>query len=53
VAKSGIASGDEVILCLDGAEWVHDEAPFATPGRGVDFDLRFTEKLLLQVRTQS
>lgn len=53
VADSGIASGDEVILCLDGAEWVHDEVPFATPGRGVEFDLRFTERLLLQVGTRS
>jgi hypothetical protein len=49
VAKAGIASGDEVILSLDGVEWVQDETPFATPGRGVEFDLKFTERLLLQV----
>ena len=52
VSKSGIASGDEVILSLDGAEWVQDEAPFATPGRGIEFDLRFTERLLLEVSFQ-
>jgi hypothetical protein len=50
VAKSGIASGDVVILCLDGVEFVHDETTISTPGRGVDFELRFTERLLLQVR---
>ena len=50
VAKSGIASGDEVTLCLDGVEWVHDEATVWTPGRGVEFELRFKERLLLQVR---
>lgn len=52
VAKSGIASGDEVVLSLDGVDWVQDEAPFATPGRGVEFDLKFTERLLLQVSSQ-
>jgi hypothetical protein len=52
VSKSGIASGDEVILSLDGVEWVQDEAPFATPGRGIEFDLKFTERLLLEVSFQ-
>jgi hypothetical protein len=52
IAKSGIASGDEVILSLDGVDWITDAsvALNATPGRGVDFELKFTEKLLLQVR---
>lgn len=50
IAKSGITSGDEVILCLDGVEYVGTEAPSATPGRGVEFELKFTDKLLLQVR---
>lgn len=49
IAKSGIASGDEVIVCLDGVEWLRDAAATATPGRGVDFELKFTERLLLQV----
>jgi hypothetical protein len=50
VAKSGIASGDEVWLCLDGAEWLHDQAAFSTPGNGLEFELKYTERLLLQVR---
>jgi hypothetical protein len=49
IAKSGIASGDEVLLCLDGVEWVHNENTLSTPGRGVEFELRFTERLLLRV----
>jgi hypothetical protein len=49
VAKSGIASGDEVILCLDGVEWIEDDNRVSTPGRGVEFELKFTERLLLQV----
>ena len=52
IAKSGIASGDEVLLGLDGVEWAHDENSVTTPGRGVEFELRFTERLLLQVRSQ-
>ncbi|CAD6451860.1 8dac0915-0fd9-4341-833b-f3f4db050a0a [Sclerotinia trifoliorum] len=52
VAKSGITSGDEVILCLDGAEYVELEPPNATPGRGVEFELKFKERLLLQFRPE-
>jgi hypothetical protein len=50
VAKSHIASGDEVCLCLDGVEWIQDGDSVSTPGRGVEFELRFTERLLLKVR---
>lgn len=50
VKKAGVASGDEVTLSLDGVEWIHNETTVATPGRGVDFELKFTERLLLQVR---
>ncbi|KAG0646633.1 hypothetical protein D0Z07_7528 [Hyphodiscus hymeniophilus] len=52
VANSGIASGDEVCLSLDGVEWIQDEVPFATPGRGIEFDLKFTERLLLEFRRE-
>lgn len=48
INASGIESGDEVILSLDGVEFVHGEA-VSTPGRGVEFELRFTERLLLKV----
>lgn len=49
IAASGIASGDEVILCLDGVEWVSDKDTVVTPGRGIEHELKFTERLLLQV----
>ena len=51
ITKSGIASGDEIVLCLEGAEWIQDENKISTPGRGVEFELKFTERLLLQVRS--
>ncbi|KAE9364616.1 hypothetical protein N431DRAFT_288528, partial [Stipitochalara longipes BDJ] len=50
VAKSGIASGDQVLLSLDGAEY--DETTVAMPGRGVEFELKFTERLLLQFQQE-
>lgn len=53
VAESGIASGDEVILCLDGVEWITDESNSATPGRGLEFGLKFAERLLLQVSQET
>jgi hypothetical protein len=49
IAKSGIASGDEVVISLDGVEWLRDATAPPTPGSGVDFELKFTERLLLQV----
>ncbi|CZR56738.1 uncharacterized protein PAC_06627 [Phialocephala subalpina] len=52
VAKAGIASGDEVTLCLDGVEWIEGQNDAATPGRGVEFELKFTEKLYLQFKQQ-
>ena len=49
IQQAGIASGDEVILCLDGVEFVHDVVQASTLGRGVEFELKFTERLLLEV----
>jgi len=34
-----IASGDEVVLSLDGARWVEATAGISTPGRSVDLEL--------------
>lgn len=52
IAKAGIASGDEVTICLDGVEWIHDEAELSTPGRGIEYELKFTERLLLKFRQE-
>ena len=52
VSKAGIASGDEVILSLNGVEFIPDEVDGERPGNGVEFELRFTERVLLQVSCQ-
>ncbi|KAI9798671.1 MAG: hypothetical protein M1833_004660 [Piccolia ochrophora] len=50
VARSGITSGDEVVLGLEGAEWLTDEQATSTPGRGIEWALVFQGRLLLQSR---
>lgn len=49
VAKAGLGSGDEVTLSLDGVEWIEAQDDTAIPGRGLEFELKFREKLHLQV----
>jgi hypothetical protein len=53
VAKSRIGIGDTVFLGLDGAAWVTRDDEISTPGRGIDWDLWFTECVLLEVSTFS
>jgi hypothetical protein len=48
IARDGVGSGDVVSLGLDGAEWLRVEAS-STPGRGVDWELVFTERLWMEV----
>ncbi|TAQ86437.1 hypothetical protein B7494_g5247 [Chlorociboria aeruginascens] len=52
IAKSGISSGDEVILSLDGVEWVHEASTTGTPGKSVELELKFTERLRLEFRQE-
>jgi len=49
VARSGLTSGDEVLVGLLGAEWVQEDTVIRTPGRGVDWELQFGQRLVLQV----
>lgn len=53
LANSGIGSGDLVTLSLEGVEWVKDESTTKTPGRGIEWELKFAERLLLEVRLTS
>lgn len=50
VARTGLGSGDEIILALEGARFEKDDVPSGTPGRGSEWELRFTERLVMQVR---
>jgi hypothetical protein len=45
----GLGGGDELLFSLDGAEWKKDESPGRIPGARVEWQLLFSQKLILQV----
>ncbi|KAI0166971.1 hypothetical protein GGR52DRAFT_556311 [Hypoxylon sp. FL1284] len=49
--ESGLGSGDTILLGLDGVEWEPQgtKRRQSLPGANIDWQLKFTEKLLLQV----
>lgn len=49
VARAGITIGAQVSLCLVGVQWAKDESTPRTPGNGVEWELRFEERLAFQV----
>ncbi len=49
VARCGISIGARVHLSLVGVQWAKDESTPRTPGNGVEWELRFGERLALQV----
>ena len=50
IAKSGISSGDRLSLGLVGATWVKDVVATSTPGRGIEWELKFGGRILFEVR---
>ncbi|CAD6572541.1 MAG: hypothetical protein ASARMPRED_005442 [Alectoria sarmentosa] len=53
VARSGISSGDQLLLSLRGAQWEKSSTAAVTPGRGIDLELHFGERLVLQIQRPS
>ncbi|KAI9853352.1 MAG: hypothetical protein M1824_001323 [Vezdaea acicularis] len=53
VARTGLGSGDEIILALEGARFEKDDVPSGTPGRGSEWELRFTERLVMQINRET
>ena len=50
VARGGIKSGDQILLSLEGVQWARDGSTEKTPGRGIEWELLFEERVKLQVR---
>ncbi|KAI1462302.1 hypothetical protein F4805DRAFT_128661 [Annulohypoxylon moriforme] len=50
-SESGLSSSDEVLVSLGSAEWEPEQVKKrqSLPGAGIDWQLKFSEKLLLQV----
>ena len=49
VARSGVSIGTQVNLKLEGVQWAKDESTPRTPGKGVEWELQFGERIFLQV----
>ncbi|KAI4201352.1 MAG: hypothetical protein LQ346_002200, partial [Caloplaca aetnensis] len=52
VSRCDPQSGDQVILQLDGAQWEKDETVSKTPGRGINWQLRFEERATLKIQRE-
>ena len=50
LSRSGIVSGDQLLLSLKGVEWAKDTLTASTPGRGIEWELRYSERVVLKVR---
>jgi hypothetical protein len=50
LAKSKLGIGDEVVLGIRGARWVDTEVGVSTPGKGLDSELLFKDRISVQVR---
>ncbi|KAL8929490.1 MAG: hypothetical protein Q9208_001159 [Pyrenodesmia sp. 3 TL-2023] len=53
VSRYDPQSGDRVILYLDGAQWENDGTVSKTPGRGIDWQLRFGERVTLKIQREN
>lgn len=49
VARLSVSSGDRLSLSLNGAEWAKDGATASTPGKGIEWELKYSERVVLQV----
>ncbi|KAK8136425.1 hypothetical protein PG984_004365 [Apiospora sp. TS-2023a] len=50
VSESGIGSGDELVICLDGVEWEAAATNGRLPSAGHEWQLKFSQKLRLQAK---
>ena len=49
LAENNLQSGDHVKLSLLHAQWEKDETASGTPGRGIEWELRFEGRVVLKV----
>ena len=49
LARSGVSSGDHLLLRLIGVQWAKDTHKASTPGRGIEWELRYGERAVLTV----
>lgn len=50
VARAHIASGDQLLLNLKGVKWAKDGSTATTPGKGIEWELRYGERVVLHIQ---
>ena len=53
IARANVNSGDSIRLWLDGAQYERAETTIATPGKGIEWDLRFYQRLRFRVQKEN
>ncbi|KAL8729779.1 MAG: hypothetical protein Q9166_004502 [cf. Caloplaca sp. 2 TL-2023] len=53
VARCNVQSGDHVRLSLLGVQWERDQTASGTPGRGIEWELRFEERIVLNIQREA
>ena len=53
IGESGVEIGDEVLVSLRGARFLQEEEEIRTPGKSIDWELSFGQRLNLRVRESS
>jgi len=53
VTGASIGSGDKLLLSLKGSTWAKDVTTATTPGKSIDWELRYGEVVFMQVRSLS
>lgn len=49
LARCDVQSGDYIDLTLSHVQWEKEGSASGTPGRGIEWELRFGERVILQV----
>lgn len=49
LSRAGVSSGDQLLLNLTGVQWAKDTFTASTPGKGIEWELRYGERAVLQV----
>ncbi|KAL8998418.1 MAG: hypothetical protein Q9169_002546 [Polycauliona sp. 2 TL-2023] len=52
LARCDVQSADHVKLSLRNAQWDREDTPSGTPGKGIEWQLRFEESVVLQIQRE-
>lgn len=53
VSRLGVSIGDRLNISLEGSQWAKNNHAVTTPGKGIEGELRYGERMVLQVWSSS